>query len=51
MQWGIRAMDYFDFDLLLERSDNAYLARVVSSPAGQAEGWAAAQGGAEGELT
>lgn len=30
-------MDYFDFDLLLERSDNAYLARVVSSPAGQAE--------------
>ena len=30
-------MDYFDFDLLLERSGDAYLARVVSSPAGQAE--------------
>lgn len=30
-------MDYFSFDLLLERSGDTYLARVVSSPAGQAE--------------
>ncbi|MGH7496079.1 MAG: CHAT domain-containing protein [bacterium] len=31
-------MKYLDFDLLLERSNNRYKARVLNSPAGQAEG-------------
>ncbi len=30
-------MEYLDFDLLLDRTGNEYLARVMDSPAGQAE--------------
>jgi hypothetical protein len=29
-------MNYFDFDLLLERAGDIYKARVLNSPAGQA---------------
>jgi hypothetical protein len=35
--WDVNEMEYLDFDLQIERSGEQFLARVVDSPAGQAE--------------